>query len=356
MTTIATDYDAASAAFETAFAKGGTTAFYRIAGQPVRVRVAGPMLAEEIDLPLRHLRMPPCDSPALTADMWNAEECGVPAVMGDRGRLDSPYGNFFMSDDRRYLGMQRATGAYWQDCAAGRIVGCAEGLARRSLDERARPFHRLLAAWMWDLGVQFVHAGLVAREDAVSGGMKGVLFVGKSGSGKTTSSIACFRGGLTYLGDDFIGLEQTADGFAGHGLFGSCLVNVEHLKRFPDLNAVSLAPRNDYEDKAVVYMAPIDDMRLAASVPIAAIVMPRIVDRPDTIYRRATKGQALLTMAPSSVMSLPIMVHGAMDRLAGLVDAVPAYWLELGRDVNDIPHAVNALFDELDANAESAGK
>ena len=61
-------------------------------------------------------------------------------------------------------------------------------------------------------------------------------------------------------------------------------------------------------------------------------------------------------MAPSSVMSLPIMVHGAMDRLAGLVDAVPAYWLELGHDVNDIPHAVNALFDELDASAESSRK
>ena len=346
---LAKEFEAASRSFDRAFPGGGITAHYLIGGRPVRVRTAGPLLAEEIDLPLRHLRSSADVPPMLTIDLWSEDETGVPALLGDLDPLDNPYGQFTMSDDRRFLGHQRANGALWYDRPASRIVGSTHGLARRALDERARPFHRLLAVWLWDAGIQFVHAGLVAREDASTGGLQGVLFVGKGGSGKTTSSIACFQGGLTYLGDDFIGLERTGDNFAGHGLYGSCLVNVDHIKRFPALHAVSLKPHNDHEDKAVVYMAPIADARLAASVPIAAIVLPKIVDRPDTVFRPATRGQALLTMAPSSIMSLPMMVDGAMDRLAALVETVPAFWLELGRDVGQIPGTVNGLFDSLES-------
>jgi hypothetical protein len=343
---IAGSYRDASTAFERALAAGGATAWYGIGGRPVRVRVVGAALAAEIDLPLRHLRRDAALEPALTIDVWDAEATGV-ADPAEGSPPDGPYGTLSQSGDGGLLMLRRATGALWYDRVGGRIVGCAGGLARRALDERARPFHRLFAVWLWQEGVQFVHAGLVARPRS-DGELHGVLFVGKGGSGKTTSSIACFRAGLTYLGDDFIGLERTSAGFVGHGLYGSCLVNVQHIRRFPDLAAASLPPRNDFEDKAVVYMGEIDGARLAASVPIAAIAIPRIVDRPDTAFRSATKGQALLTMAPSSVMSLPIMVQGAMDRLAALVEAVPAFWLELGRDVDAIPGAVGALFDRLD--------
>ncbi|MGE0666721.1 MAG: hypothetical protein AB7O49_09195 [Sphingomonadales bacterium] len=348
---IAAEYGAASDGFAAAFARAGTTRYYRLAGKPVRIRVAGPSLAEEIDLPLRHLRLesalPPTDI-ALSIDMWNAEETGVAAVPADGEDLESPFGLFFASDDRRYLGIRRESGSLWQDCAENRIVGCSIDLASRAIDERARPFHRLLAVWLGNQGIQFVHAGLVARRDP-QGTLKGILFVGRGGSGKTTSSIACFRGGLIYLGDDFIGLERAGDGFLGHSLFGSCLVNVDHIRRFPDLSARSLAPRLDHEQKAVIYMAPIDGALLADKVTIAAVVMPKVVDRPDTVYRPATKGQALLTLAPSSVMSLPIMMDDPMDRLADLVGAVPSFWLELGRDVDQIAGTVNRLFDELDA-------
>jgi hypothetical protein len=353
---LSTDFRSAADAFETAYADRGASNDYLVAGRPVRIRVAGAALAEEVDLPLRHLRIPGDAAPAMTIDLWNQEETGVPAVLGDQERLSGPYGHFSMSDDGRYLGEQRVYGALWYDRDTSRVVGSVEGLGRRALDERARPFHRIFSIWLWDGGIQFVHSGLVARPDPVTGALTGVLFVGAGGSGKTTSSIACFQSGLVYLGDDFIGLEQTGAGFAGHGLYGSCLVNVDHIRRFPALDARSLKPRNDYEDKSLVYLAPIDAGRLASRVPIAAVVMPKVVDRPDTVFRRATKGQALLSLAPSSIMSLPMVTYGAMDRLAGLIDAVPAYWLELGRDVNAIPGAVNSLFDTLGPTSQEADR
>lgn len=348
----AATFDAASARFHSAFATGGTTADYLIGGRPVRVRVAGAALAEEIDLPLRHLRVAAGAAPEMTFDMWDEAATGIEAVMGSPLEDIRPFGNFTISDDRRYLGEQRPSGALWFDRDTRRGVGSIKFMSRRMLDERARPFHRLLALWLGDHGIQFVHSGLIARRSP-DGAMRGVLFVGVSGSGKTTSSISCFRSGLSYLGDDAVGLEQAGSGFIGHSFYGSCLVDTGHIQRFPDLQARSLPPRNDFERKAVVYLTPIDETRMAPKVTISAVVLPRIVDRADTGVRPATRGQALLMMAPSSIMSLPIVGHDAMDRLVSLIENVPSYWLELGRDVDQIPGAVNGLLDHLETAGET---
>jgi len=344
----ASTFRAASERFDMAFARSGLTAHYSVGGHPVRVRVAGMALAEEVDLPLRHLRTTPGAEPEMTVDLWDEGETGIEAVMGAPLDEIRPFGNFTISDDRRYLGEQRPSGALWYDRQTNRVVGSVKHMARRMLDERARPFHRFLALWLGEHGIQFVHSGLIARRSR-DGTMKGVLFVGVSGSGKTTSSISCFRSGLSYLGDDAVGLEETGGGFVGHSFYGSCLVDVDHIRRFPDLRACSLPPRNDHERKALVYLTPIDAARMAPHVTISAVVLPRVVDRPDTTLRPASRGQALLSMAPSSIMSLPIVGHDAMDRLASLIACVPAYWLEMGRDVDQIPGAVNGLLDRLEA-------
>ena len=351
---IAPLFDAASAAFDIAFGHQGKTLHYLLGGRPVRVRIAGPALAEEVDLPLSHLRGGSDMRPEMTIDLWSEEETGVAAILGAPLEEIRPFGHFTISDDRRYLGEQRPSGAIWYDRECNRVIGSAIGLARRALDERARPFHRMFCLWLSDHGIQFVHSGLIGRRGA-DGLMRGVLFVGLGGSGKTTSSISCFRAGLSYLGDDAVGLEQTDSGFVGHSLYGSCLVNVDHIRRFPDLESRSLPPRNDFEQKAVVYLTPIDPERMVARVPIAAVVLPKIINQPDTIFRPASKGQALLSMAPSSIMSLPIVNYDAMERVAGLIDSVPSYWLELGRDVSAIPGAVNALFDTLEAAKAGVG-
>ncbi|MGE0666726.1 MAG: hypothetical protein AB7O49_09220 [Sphingomonadales bacterium] len=340
-------FRAASSRFDAAYARGGTPTDYLVGGRPVRIRVAGAALAEEIDLPLRHLRTTVPAMPELAIDLWDQGETGVDAVMGPPLTDALPFGNVSMSDDRRFLGEQRPSGALWYDRRANRVVGSVQDLKRRMLDERARPFHRFFCVWLADHGIQFVHSGLIARTGA-DGRPVGMLFVGMGGTGKTTSSIACFRAGLAYLGDDAIGIEQAGDGFVGHGFYASCLIDVDHIRRFPDLQARSLPPLNDYEEKAVVYLAPIDAARVESRVRIAAVVLPRILDQSDTAARPVSKGRALLSLAPSSIMQLPITTHGAIDRLADLIARVPTYCLELGRDVEAIPAAVNALFDSLE--------
>jgi hypothetical protein len=209
------------------------------------------------------------------------------------------------------------------------------------LDERARPQHKLISAWLDEQGVQFVHAGLIGDGDT------GILFVGNGGAGKSTSSVACLRAGLSYLGDDFVGIESTESGYTGHGLFSSCLLNVHHLERFPDLKPHAVPAHQEFEDKSILYLEDVFPGALRRSVSIAAIVLPRVVRSEATTYRRASKAEALFAIAPTSVMFLPRPSQRAFDRVAELAERVPAYWLELGSEVDQIPDAVKAMAAEV---------
>jgi hypothetical protein len=229
----------------------------------------------------------------------------------------------------------------WLDRTCDRIVGFTKSVTRLNLDERARPFHKMLSAWLEDRGVQFVHSGLITHAG------KGILFVGNGGAGKSTSSISCLRAGMGYLGDDFIGLGIEDGRFAGHGLYASCLLNVHHIKRFPDLQPLAHAPHYDYEQKFVLYLTEAFPNCLRQHIAIDAIMLPRVVDAEVTTFRPAKKAETLMAIAPTSVMLLPRPNRAAFERLTQLVQNTPSYWLELGRNVDRIPAAVQALAESL---------
>ncbi len=314
-----------------------------IAGHSVHIRVVGNDWAAIVAASMSHLLEPDaaeCD-PALTIDVWDVHETGVAAAHLATVDTTAPPILMKTSDDGRFVGEDRHHGTVWLDRTRSRIVGCTLAANRLNLDERARPFHKMLSAWLEDRGVQFVHAGLITHAG------KGILFVGNGGAGKSTSSIACLRAGMGYLGDDFIGLGHDDGRFVGHGLYASCLLNVHHIKRFPDLQALAHAPNYDVEEKFVLYLTEAFPANLRRRISIDALVLPRVVEQPQTTFRAATKAATLMAMAPTSVMLLPRPNRAAFDRLTQLVSTTPSYWLELGRDVDRIPDAVKTLADTL---------
>ncbi len=230
----------------------------------------------------------------------------------------------------------------WLDRRGNRIVGFADSVSRLNLDERARPFHKMLSAWLEDRGAQFIHAGLVRHRD------KGILFVGNGGAGKSTSSIACLRAGMGYLGDDFIGLGAEDGHFIGHGLYASCLLDMHHITRFPDLRRLGHAPNYPHEEKYVLYLTEAFSDRLLTRSGIDAIALPRVVNSELTTFRPATQAETLRAIAPTSVMYLPRPTRAAFERLVKLVQVTPSYWLELGRRVDLIPDVVRDLADRID--------
>lgn len=314
---------------------------YRVAGHTVLVRVAGRQQAADIDKALSHLRSDAGAAPELTIEIWDDAETG-PVSFASWPTDDDFYPDFrgavSSSEDSHLVLHQRQSSLMLLDRKNSRIVGCVRGTDALFQDERARPFHLLLMIWLDDRSIHFIHSALVA-EDGL-----GLLIAGRSGAGKTTSSISCLLSGFTFLSDDYVALGAGPDGkFVGHSLYATCLV--DHVNRFPELAPLAYEPNCGRETKSVVYLADNGSSQFAADTPLAALVLPKIVDRPDTVYYRARPVEAMMELAPSSLWLLP-NAH-SLQKMAELVEKTPAYRLELGRDVGQIAPTLRRLIAEL---------
>jgi hypothetical protein len=338
----ASDFHRAAAGFQTAARRHPdriVESAYRLADRTVRLRVVGPELAAECAPPLAHLRASEAAAePFLTIDVWHEAETGVAA---ERPCLPSPldsYGVMTASADGRYVAEHRPHSGAWLDRRERRIFAWVASAGRLHLDERARPWHRALAVALGDLGIQTVHAGLVAWQG------RGALLVGQGGAGKSTTSICCLLNGLAYLSDDFVGLAAAPDGdFVGHSLYNSALIRLGHLNGYHALAAACRPGHYPDEEKSMVCFSRMDGARLAAKVAIRAVLFPRVAGRADTEIAPLAPRAALLALAPSLLLCRTGVGARGMQRLAALVERVPSYRLELGHDLRQVAPTVTNL-------------
>jgi hypothetical protein len=319
--------------------------FYIFAGQSVRMRVVGNELAKHIVRPFAHLRMtePRLLKPQLAIDLWDDKTSIIRPT--DPAYEDLCWSETTVeSSDDRFLGQRLPHTFSCLDREANHIVGSIAWHDRIFIYERAKPLARLLLRWHNDKHIQIIHTGLVARNGV------GILFVGKSGSGKSTSSLACIYAGFDYLSEDYVGLEECPDGsFIGHSLYNSIFAQTSHLARFEELVPCAIKGRLPHEEKSVIILSQIFPKRLKRTVSIRALALPRVVHATKTEFRRASKGEALLALGPSSLLQIPnrgLGVHG-FDKLAQLVRRVPCYCLDVGSDLRSIAPCVEELLSQL---------
>ena len=324
--------------------------FYVFGGLPVHMRVVGRELASHISRPFSHLRIDEPDSilPQLTIEIWDKNRMnGSSQAPLNRDELEWTERTIH-SADCRYVAQQLPHTISCLDRDSQRITASIAWHDQIFIYERAKPLARLLLEWHNDRDVQMIHTGMVARD----GG--GVLLVGRSGAGKSTTSLACAWGGFQFLSDDYVGLQRHPDGtFIGHSLYNSVFVDTHHLSRFQELFRHAIKGRPPQEEKSVIILSQLFPERLQRSAPIQALALVRVTNDAKPRIRPATKGEALLALGPSSLLQIPnrnLGVRG-FETLAKLVDRVSCYWLELGRDLQSITYQVNELFTRTHPSA-----
>jgi hypothetical protein len=310
--------------------------------ESARRRAAG------LEAPLAHLHVPGGSDARLSIDLWDSDESGVPGLPPDekhaagRSWMLGP-GGFAISPDGRFASHELGKSVAWIDRREQRIVGWIAGAASLTLHQRGKPLQVLLALWASDRGLVAVHAGLVAR------GGRGVLVPGRSGAGKSTVTLSCLLAGYDYIGDDWIGIGYATDGSVhGHGLYSSTSLAAAHAAtHFPHLHAHATAPEDDSE-KSLVLLHELFPDALASGATIRALALPRIVAGAAARPRRAAKSEALLALAPGTVFVLrPRAGRAGVERLAALVESVPAWWLEVGSDPTEIARNVDEILADL---------
>lgn len=341
-------YDLRSA-FERAAARGVVERTYRIAGQPVRLRIAGDVLAAGMTPALEHLAAPIDAEPALTVRMWDSAATGVmppaPPWAADayRERSDIRHDYDFRASFNMMSGVLSLLEA--GDTEATVWVRDAAALP---LWETAAPMRTLLGWWASSVGGQLAHGAGVGTERG------GILLAAVGGSGKSTTALSCLNAGLLYAGDDYVLVEGGAEPTI-HSLYASAKVVPSNLEaRLPHLASLAQesgveTPDSDPFDKVVLLLQDHFPQQMAASLPLRAIVVPHIDPDGPTVTPLSPR-DVLRALAPTTVFQLPGAGSDSLALLSGIVEGVPGYALGVGPDLGENVDAIRDLIDrEADA-------
>ena len=335
------DFDIARAEFDRAASHkaGHVVRHLTLAGHPVRLEVAGQALFDRLFPPLSHVAHEGVGADAaLRLRVWDAEATEVTAPDAASAEDPGMNGQVTVSDDRRYVRYRRRTSTSWLDREAGDLVACFRSAAGTSINDRGKPLQFPLAVWHLDRGCPMIHAGVVAKHG------RGVLFPGKSGTGKTTAALSAAMAGYDYISDDCVGIERTSSGsLRAHSVFGSANIAPHHLARFPSLVPHAITDLHEDEEKYLLLLKSLLPRPLATTATIDALVVPAITQAGTTRLSPATRGEALRALAPSTLLFFPGWGAGQLNFLAELVASVSCYRLEMGPRLDDIPMQLDAL-------------
>jgi hypothetical protein len=205
--------------------------------------------------------------------------------------------------------------------------------------ELASPFR---VAWSWlatGRHRHIFHAGAVASRAG------GALLVGRGGSGKSTTAVACLVAGeLDYLSDD-LSLVECWDEPTVFSLYATAKLEPQALELLPGSFAGNREGLEATEEKIVVRLWAIAPERLRRSAPIRAIVCPRIVGSGRSRLVRASPGDGLRALAPATVLFLAHEQAAALASIRHLVSVVPTFALELGSDLAGVPELVRSAIE-----------
>jgi len=314
---------------------------FGVDGLALHLRFAGQALLTALSPAFSHLRLEPGEEPArasLTIDLWDSASTGTsipvppwlrpePALAGS---LD------YYHDDRLRLLFRHRNTLWMLDRASGRGMYWCEDPRQISGSQMASPLRQILAWWALDEQRVLCHAGAVGNADGA------VLLAGKSGSGKSTTTLACHAAGMSFLGDDCVIVsDRPAPRVAS--VYNSAKLNGDNLDRFPAWKPRVHNPRRPPSEKAVFFVHDWTPGSLVSDLPLRAILLPRIVGTVETKVRPASAVESLVALAPSSIRQTCGEGHATLQSLARVNAKVRSFVLELGTDLSRIPEVVTRV-------------
>ena len=343
--------EAARVAFTEAQRRGGGREITgTIAGRGVRLLVAGDFFAHQLTRALS-IGANASSPVELTVCAWDAASTGVRLDWSAwEGKHLGPVGIVEeLTDDRYHVSFDlHAALVSVTDLQSGLAFHYVPDPSLMPAWEHTHPARLMWAAWARSIGLLTCHAAAVG----VAG--EGVLLVGSSGSGKSTTALVCLANGMDSAGDDYV-LVEMGGRPSVHSLYTSSLLEVDHARRhdrlMPAIDHVAVSPG---KRKAVMFANGVDGPALADGFQLVGIAALRVERGSTPRYAPASAGAVLRALAPSTLGQLGMVDAAGLRSLADLCRRLPCYELRLGDDPTPIPALVRSLIAEA-AQGASVG-
>ncbi len=306
--------------------------YFHLAGRVICLRFAGPALFQAISAAFQHLACESVDNPALTVCCWDDASTGV--TTPEPVFVSHTHGTEFVDASVRlsFEPACRLFSGYDPD----RKLGLLQFTSVESVPGWVwgSPAREILHWWSSGEELQLVHAAAVGTPEGVA------LLVGRGGSGKSTTALACLGSSLQYLSDDYCLLSFDGEPRV-HSLYGTAKADANSIARLPRLQASFAASRIHVQGKTVIHLTEYFPQLIREATPLRALVVPKIGG--DCRLEPLSAAAALRSLAPSTMFQLAGDRSRIFERLADLVRRIPCWQLTLGPD----PDAAQPLLADL---------
>ena len=202
--------------------------------------------------------------------------------------------------------------------------------------ECAAPFRSLLAWWAESAGAVLAHAAVVGSPHC------GIMLVGASGAGKSTSALACASAGMGFLGDDCAVLRIENGEPEAHALYRTAKVAKSLLEgKLSALRALETDLVHD-RGKAILRFDR-NGSRMLVRSRIRAVVVQGFGAGVRSRLRPTSAAQALRALAPSTLLQSPGTGQRALAVLASVVARTPCFALDAGHDLRALADTISEL-------------
>jgi hypothetical protein len=190
----------------------------------------------------------------------------------------------------------------------------------------SKPFRSIFHWYLSQFDLSMIHGAVVGTE------LGGVLITAKGGSGKTTTALSCFFGGMRYLSDDYVAINPSS-GIA-YSLYNSAMLTMDNLTRFSSLSSYVKNPIRPNGIKGLVYLNEVNAKLLQSQITLKALLIPKITSSSVSEIVPVNKVNALMAIAPT-IRSLRNFEQQKLTAAKQIASNLPCFEFRLSSNVND---------------------
>lgn len=321
--------------------------YFFLAEKQLLIRSAGTNLQNTTCQALKHIENFPTSidaSSIFEIFTWDEKESGIPMPttpwespinLAEDSLMQFHLEHFFVSQ------FDNKTILFIINNASNQAICIIKDAAKLNNAFLSSPFFKIIAVWASKFHLNILHAGCISFKD------KGVLIVGRSGKGKSSTSVQCIIDGLNYLSDDYILVDLNGEKPMAYSIFNSGKLKNKHIERFSKIDGKYRQGILDKNDKPLLFLYPFFKDQIIRSTEIRAIIVPNITNEELASYHTISEIESLRALAPSTLIQLKINNLNSLNTLANLTRSLPNYALNIGSNFTHISSKVKELIEAL---------